>query len=1050
MKIYPHFSEKEMLSLRFYTSFFLIFLFSTIQLQAQGSVYELQKRQERDSVTITQLLKKGRDHLNANQYESAMVCYGQAADLMRPLLEGKKDTSWWISTYVNSGNQVGRCYIKIGHFDKAINQLVHTLREGKQLLGDFHPVIGDSYNRIGRVYMDLGNYESALENYQEALDIWIRTLGENHLDIVVGYNNIGLINMYMGAYGAALENFYQALEIIRRGKSGENYYATSVIYNNIGNVHMLQGAYQKSLEIQEKVLRIRLNTFNENHPEVANSYNNIGVIKFWQIKDIEALEFFEKSLKIRLDSLPENHPHIGECYNNIGDVHLEHGKNKEDFEVALDNHEKALNIWIKFYGKNHINVSTSYKNIGIVYTRLGKYKLALDNLQKALEISIRTFSENNPDVASIYSNIGEVYVKMGNYKAALENFQRSLIANSTTFKERDLAVNPRLTPDLLSLTELLKTLQKKANTLYNHYQYQSKDIADLHFSYQTYQLAVACVDKIRHGYQRQEDKGDLIENAYAVYEGAIHIAQILYLETQQDSFLNLAFTAFEKSRSVLLLEHVKANNAIAYAGLPSELLVREKDISDQLSAHERILYEEAFQAAEPNEAKIDTLKEKIFQLKKEKDALIREMESKYPKYYNLKYDDDIVSIKQVQQRLSDETALIEYFWGDSLFTAFVIQKNSVLVKTLKRDLPIKNMVEQIRNNLIQPPDSIAFNDPQSYITAASTLYQELIEALGPLPSKLIIIPDRILSYLSFDVLLARSPRETESFDTYHYLVKEHQISYSYSATLWTKMDQRQEGQKTRGGLAIAPFFDGEPTNSNAQVEKPRHSFGALKYNISEAKSIIDLIGGRLLKADMATIARFEAEASKYQILHFATHSKSEDLNSDYSYFIFSGTPNSAKYDTLYVRDLYSLRLNADLVVLSSCESGIGEWQRGEGVISLARGFAYAGANSMVTTLWSINDGSTKEIMELFYKDLKKGALKDEALRNAKLNYLERLKEKQGYYYHPHYWAAFIPVGNMERLELGNKSRWGLYLFGGSLLLAGIFLFSYFKKRELPE
>jgi CHAT domain-containing protein len=164
------------------------------------------------------------------------------------------------------------------------------------------------------------------------------------------------------------------------------------------------------------------------------------------------------------------------------------------------------------------------------------------------------------------------------------------------------------------------------------------------------------------------------------------------------------------------------------------------------------------------------------------------------------------------------------------------------------------------------------------------------------------------------------------------------------------------------------------------------------------------IGGTLLViSDTST-------AGDYRILHLATHGRADNRVGDYAFLAFSEIKDSIENELLYVKDLYNLELNADLVVLSACETGIGKLQRGEGIISLARAFAYAGAKSIVTTLWEVNDKSTSELMRYFYRELKLGKDKDEALRLARQRYFDKAAPRG---LHPFFWAAFVPVGDMR-------------------------------------
>jgi CHAT domain-containing protein len=157
----------------------------------------------------------------------------------------------------------------------------------------------------------------------------------------------------------------------------------------------------------------------------------------------------------------------------------------------------------------------------------------------------------------------------------------------------------------------------------------------------------------------------------------------------------------------------------------------------------------------------------------------------------------------------------------------------------------------------------------------------------------------------------------------------------------------------------------------------------------------------------ATEAHFTEGVVKARIIHLATHAKADDRSGDYSYLAFAPQKDNNPNALVYVRDLYNLRLNADLVVLSACETGIGKLQRGEGVISLVRAFAYSGAKAIVTSIWSVNDAKTKDLMVLFYQNLKRGQSKNEALRQAKLTYLEKY---MGDACHPYFWSGFVSIG----------------------------------------
>jgi CHAT domain-containing protein len=163
--------------------------------------------------------------------------------------------------------------------------------------------------------------------------------------------------------------------------------------------------------------------------------------------------------------------------------------------------------------------------------------------------------------------------------------------------------------------------------------------------------------------------------------------------------------------------------------------------------------------------------------------------------------------------------------------------------------------------------------------------------------------------------------------------------------------------------------------------------------------------------DEATIENFRQRAGRYGKIHLATHAQANTAAGNFSFIVLAD--GAGGYDSLFVNDLYGLRLRAELVVLSACETGVGTVYKGEGVISLARGFLYAGAGSIITTLWSINDQANSLLMEQFYEEIRAGKPKDQALRDAKIN---RIENADALAAHPAYWAAFVPIGDMNEMD----------------------------------
>jgi CHAT domain-containing protein len=249
-----------------------------------------------------------------------------------------------------------------------------------------------------------------------------------------------------------------------------------------------------------------------------------------------------------------------------------------------------------------------------------------------------------------------------------------------------------------------------------------------------------------------------------------------------------------------------------------------------------------------------------------------------------------------------------------------------------------------------------------------------------------------------------------------------------------ELNAKKSGKNNRV-LAFAPSFaDAAAANTDRQ-------FGKLWYNGDEVAHIGDFFETETVVGDNATLAHLKANIGGFNLFHFATHASANDEYPDYSYLAFTESKDSTESDILYIKDLYNTSLNADMVTLSACQTGIGKLQKGQGMLSLSKGFYYAGAKSLVNTLWKINDKSTVKLMEFFYEGLSEGKSKTVALRDAKLKYLETTDDDL--LKHPYYWAAFVVSGDVSPIS-ETHYRW--YVGAGLLFFVVLFLMSRRKGR----
>jgi CHAT domain-containing protein len=383
--------------------------------------------------------------------------------------------------------------------------------------------------------------------------------------------------------------------------------------------------------------------------------------------------------------------------------------------------------------------------------------------------------------------------------------------------------------------------------------------------------------------------------------------------------------------------------------------------------------------------------------------------TKYPTYYQLKYETAQTGVPEVQKALGTDQSLLLYFVGDSAISAFVVTSNTFTIKVIPLTFPLKTWVEQFRYYM---DESHYKEGVDQFVQVASQLYDKLLSPLESLlKPKVIIAADGLLNYLPFEALIAQQPAIPSRFKEHEYFLKLHEVSYCFSATLMIKMARQEKQEQPPPSLmAFAPFYEGDSLRFVYNDYSSRgDTLDALPASGEETYRVSQLWKGKYYWGKSASKQYFMEAAQKTDILLLSTHGKSEDRMGDYSWLAFSKS-DTAGYELLYANEIINLRLHSSLVFLSACETGMGKIRRGEGVISLARAFTYAGAKSVITTLWSVNDSGTGSLVIDFFLYLHQGKTQSEALQSAKLRQIQQGR-------HPYFWAGFVGLGDMEQKYL---------------------------------
>jgi CHAT domain-containing protein len=364
--------------------------------------------------------------------------------------------------------------------------------------------------------------------------------------------------------------------------------------------------------------------------------------------------------------------------------------------------------------------------------------------------------------------------------------------------------------------------------------------------------------------------------------------------------------------------------------------------------------------------------------------------------------------------------MLDLYIRNGLVMAMLIRPDTIVWVTTPYDEAAHEALGKLKAESLlfqeyqQLPEQEYLSRMQMFADLSHKVYQFLIAPVRKMMlEEVILIPRNELATFPFGALLTQAETNLGKPFQWHFLDNELVTSQIYSASLFQFVQERKPRHpSTQSVLALAPFFE---SDLDAEVKLPagnledlmrRDAFRALPNSGVEAQSIASLTKGKALLGIEANKESLFQLVDDYNILHFATHSAANDVLGEYSYIALQSAGGSKKIDMLYARDIYGLSLAADLVVLSACETALGQFRYGDGVIGLNRAFTCAGVNNIVSSLWSVNDASTKSLMILFYTEINKGLPYNRALANAKRRFIQENK----WHAHPYFWAGFVLSG----------------------------------------
>lgn len=760
-------------------------------------------------------------------------------------------------------------------------------------------------------------------------------------------------------------------------------------YNQLGVAHWAAGNNELAYEYLNKCLTARQKLYGENSLKTAAVYNNLGLI-FAPNEPEKSLEYYLKAYAV-FEKLYGNMPPIPSLtfvYVNIGIAYLNNFKTQQ----ALDFFDKALQLAVNTYGAAHPTVAFVHNNIAQLFLQKSSYEKAKENLLTALAIYQKNYGHKHPEMAGTLNLLGVLHQKMEKHAIALEYFQQALAANASHFDSKNYFANPAINQSI-NAQMLLNTLLLKAHSLEALHFNQTLKPKYIRAAIGIYQICDTLTDRLRQSRTHKNDKLALSAQAAEVYENAIRLCVYMAdVSVAKKTWHHKAFYFNEKSKSAVLLESIADTKAKSYSGIPDNLLATEQQLNT-----EKAFYEQKLAQLTPGTPDEKLYREKLFAVNRAFENFTKELEKTYPNYYNLKYNFSVADIGYLQKKLQKNEALISYFNGEQTpnLYVFYVTYNGFKIVNIAKHPYYEKFLTAFRN-------SITLQTHEVYVNSSNQLYKQLL----PFKIKanhLIIVPDGRMATVPFEALLTAKTKAITLPNQWPYLIHKCAVSYQYSATLMLQ-NQSTIHSFNNAAYMLAPVQFGE------------HSSAAQLPDLPDTHTEVQKIDSLFRLHQFSTLLCTHRQATEhtfkktnllpYSYVHLATHGMVNESKPELSELFLCKEGGSNEDGNLFTGEIFNLKLNARLVTLSACQTGLGKITRGEGIIGLSRALLYAGAQNVMVSQWTVNDASTAALMVEFYKNLLSGnsnlAL---ALQKAKCSLA-----KHPTYAQPYYWAPFVLIG----------------------------------------
>lgn len=993
------------------------------------------------------------DYLVSGKFDRALKYIRSGYEI----LENSKGSS---NRLASAATYLGALFTNRTEYDSSLHYLDKALKLHIENHGPKHYLVAGIYSQMSQNYLQSAQYWKSLSSLKKMLTISIAEIDSTVVQESLYLEGDSLERFFTDFISLSIEQkiphqFHpidaevgrvMAMAFFKLGdlqkahdialifqevyEQNKSPYLVADCQNIIGNIYTSRYQYEYALSLyrQAKNTYIRLGLANA-HVTVW-TYENLAQTHSKLLNQDSATYYERKALAIKKKSFESDNSQIARSYFNLADSF--------DFSIDTDSALFYLNKAIKF---GFVDEGFPWYKKGVAFLHIDK----LDSAKIAFDLALAKLDGLKSEIAlGTLNGLGDTFTRLGNLDSAYQYYDQALINGYPDLKN---VISGNLGFDIDKInhpTPLLSSLSKIISLHLLQFEHK-EDISLLKKAQIFGRISERLISQVRGSFIMESDHLRFSERISSVIKNTIEVNIKLYEQSGNEQFLMEAFRIADLNKSQVLLEALRST--IIEQKNNYSVVNKWSQLRNSLRTQRAKLWEKTVSSAS---SVTDDVQDKRYLEKLENDyaLLLKSIKETQPGlfYYVSDNSSDFSTVSFQKHLKKTNSVAVQYFLsGDYLYQFWLTGEDIKYSKTSLKDTLLSEIATGF-HEFVSKSSTSSSQGHTDYVKSAHFLFTVLLPFLNEedVDKRLILIPDNYLSSIPFEALLTKEVNSKKvNFATLPYLIKERAISYAFSASVLSETIKHNTEQDNLVATGWAPFSDEANLDELQKSTLRDKSLSKLVGASLEIQGIKKQFNGENFISKNASESIFREKAESSRILHIATHGVVNEESPELSYLVFNKAEGDSLNDgDLHLFELYDMSLNADLTILSACNTGNGKLASGEGVMSMARAFTYSGSKSVMMSLWLANDKSTYEIIDNFYEQIADSETKSGALQKSKLTYLNSADNLRS---HPFYWAHIITTGNNEPLieRPGIFKIWWLLL-----LLPLIFISLYYRRQRL--